>query len=451
MKTFSPKAFWSFFLLLSFFCDVNNYGSEIINSQLDVDNATQANFTAIKVGYYIPSKSSSFLKQCATEVRYALSCGGELNFVLLESDKNYSIGQLKKIAVENEIYVLISFTETDDALVCSVYDCNDNSKKQFTYKKQYEKMDIFLRTICSDIWKVVFGVSVTPYDFVLCYAIHDNIKKNWNITVQSPFTKKLERLMLTTKNAILDLSAIATIPQESLIFSQITNKNVRIVKLTSRGINSIVDVQGTCTSLCPLINNMLYVCSGNLYEMYYEKKNKKWHTLKIPNENNFLYASVVRGNDDNTIFIARNFKIMKGSIKYNKKNNMHPIVKIEESQISPEGVAATSLSYCYETDTLVTTERINGLMQIVIYTDVSKHNVKRIVLTNSHCNKQDVSISPCGTYIAYIHFNPVTGLFVPELINIYTKKVIRVVSKDDYSHEGRMNKRYGSVCWLKRI
>ena len=374
-----------------------------------------------------------------SEIFKALKIGGEIKFFNFKKNNNFKLKEIFKKLKNEKIYFYIIFFENENFFSWKIYSVFDEKFIEWkNYSKKNKNFDFILdlkRIICSDIWKVLFGSEVTPFDSFLLYSkdFYENDKKYSSIFSTQPFFSKNIKTQIKTNRIIVDLRVINNEESSFLTFSEITKKNVRIVKLKKNGnLSIIIDLPGTSTSLCNSENGLFYVRSSNIYYCYYESKTKRFIHQKINDNKNDIIASVCEG-PENSILCAKNYKIYKINFE---KDNDGKIIKTKEQLICPKDSISMGITYTKLSDNFITTEKIGNFYQLFSY---DKKNLKRVQITNSNYSKNEISISPCGCYIAYTVINNLNKKKRIEIMNLYTKKIIKLTDEEN---------RYISPVWI---
>ncbi len=252
----------------------------------------------------------------------------------------------------------------------------------------------------------------------------------------NPFFKSSNEIKkLKISRAIVDLNIVDIFGSENIVFSEVTPKNVRIVRFSNSGnLTPLIDIPGTSTSLCYQDDTAFYIRSQKLYHCYFNfKKSEIYHESCIDKNKNELFASVVRG-PNGTVLCAKDYKIFQINYELNEDGS---IKNIKENQISPKNVFSTSVTYNKERDLIITSEKIKNHIQLISY----DKNKNRTILTSSKYSKYEPVVSPCGTYVAYTIRDEKTGLKKIEIMNLYTKKVVLATVKQD---------NYVGISWINR-
>jgi hypothetical protein len=388
-----------------------------------VDNAK--NVISINLGYGFDDKN-----EISVLLKYILS-GLEVGNQIKLINSNINNGSIKIFSDEfydilknKNIFLYINFIDLSDSIIWKLYDIN--LKKFITgksYKKDLHKDYILARAICSDIWKELFGGQISPFDSFIVYIKKTFINGyNSEIIAINPLIKEFKNIMLSTSKKITDLSVLNTKPNSSILFSEITNKNVRLTKLCSnQKMCPIIDMPGTSTCAYHSDDGLFYIRSGFLYRYYYNKaKNKFIHELIEDGEKESTFASVMPG-PGKSIICAKDYKVF--IIKYEININQKLIIK-EKKCITGKN-KAFSATYNKENNLIITSEKIGKYQQLVSY---SEHGLNRKIITKSNYHKQDPNISPCGNYVVYISNKEKNGQFI-EIINLYTNKVIKITNE----------------------
>jgi hypothetical protein len=430
-----------FFLIftLNFFCDSTlniNSDDELVLDISNLEGSFSEGFSRIEVGFLDESSRSFFTDDnYVGEICSAISIGGEIVFKKVKSNKK---NEIFKNLRDISIYFYIVFFENNESILWKLYS-SDNEKflEGKSYKKSVKK-ETLLRVVCSDIWNVLFSSETAPFSSYLIYATTGNVKKNVSseIKIINPFFKCANEIKkLKISRSIVDLNIIDILGSENIVFSEVTSKNVRIIKINnSSNLTVLIDIPGTSTSLCYQDDTAFYIRSQSLYHCYFNfKKRAIYHEPCCDKSKNEVFASVVKG-PNGTILCAKDYKIFQINYLLNEDGSIKNII---ENQVSPENVFATAVAYNEEIDFIITTEKINNHFQLVLY----DKNKNRRILTTSKYSKLEPSISPCGTYVAYTIRDEKSGLKKIEIINLYTKKVILVTKKQD---------NYVGVSWIRR-
>jgi Tol biopolymer transport system component len=111
----------------------------------------------------------------------------------------------------------------------------------------------------------------------------------------------------------------------------------------------------------------------------------------------------------------------------------------KEIKISSKNCTVASFSYCRLTKEIVVSEKIQDVFQLFIY-DIQTMKKNRI--TSSFIHKQDPSFSPSGSWISYVAFDEKKNERYVEMINVYTKKNVRITDTPGC---------YVSPTWIRKI
>mgnify|MGYP003965013761 CR=1 FL=1 len=402
------------------------------------------NLDKVLIGYKIEKISEpQEIEIISSKIIKALGNGGEVCLSKVRSKNKLNLEKIFELFYKKSVLFYLILFETDEVLSWKLYSIITKSLIDGKeYSKKQNKNNI-LRAACSDIWKILFGSEITPFDSFLVYIKENGFleenkyQKYYEIFVKNLFLNDDSIRRMKTSRAITSLSIINTKPLSSIGFSEITDKNVRIVKLTPYGkLVSLIDLPGTSSSICVCENDVFYIRSRRLFHCFYDKRYKYFvHEPTIKNTpDDITYASIVELKKGK-LLCAKNYKIFL--INYDKNFN-GSIKSIEEEIVSPSGVVATNVSANANGSIFVTSEKIDGYYQLVAY---DSNDFTRTILTNSKYNKQEPSISPCETYIAYTVNDSKTGNKKIEVVNIYTGKILEISDK---------NSRLLSPKWIVR-
>lgn len=436
-----------FFFIFIFLFQINSkYLDSFNDSKIELISEEKSSFfqfsedfEKIKIAYSIEENNSLINDNFVFDsVFNAFKIGGEIKLYKINFEKKRSLKDVYKKLKDENIYFYIIFFENEKTFSWKVYSVLEEKFLDGTVyqKSDLKKNDINLKiSICSDLWKLLFESEITPFDSSLVYIknILLNGKKYSEIVTVNPFFDFTEKIRLKTNRAISDLSSIISGDNSTIIFSEVTNKNVRIVKLKENGgLSVLIDLPGTSGSLCSIDNDIFYVRSSKIYHCYYDFEKKSFIHEKIKTEKkNDLNASICKGPKKNSIICARNYKIY---IIYYQKNKNGSIFVENEKMLSPKDSFSTSVDFNDQSQFIFSSEKIGKYNQIFSY---DKDTLERKQLTNSNYSKSEISISPCGNYIAYSVKNN-DGTKRIETINVYTKK-IKVITE---------NQNCGTPTWI---
>ena len=385
-------------------------------------NGNNKNFSAviIKISSSIEKTTKSFL--ALQEIKNALQWGNQIIF----DESMY-----EKTDKEESALFKIKFSGDDKTISWRLYSISENKMIEGKEYSVSKKIPPLVHAISKDIWTALFGEgNHFEYDLVYVSKNSNNEKKMWEIHRCCPCVKGNNKTIVRSSKAILDMSSInpATI-NSFIVYSQATLSNVKILKLSSTGSLSVVVNQagtsGNFVATTSLEDNF-YVRSGILYHCYYDENRNFIH--KPFTTINMVISPAI--GPDKSIFYSSKNKIWQ--IEITKNNTTEPVLISEKERF------ALSPSYCNATETLLYTQKEKGFMQLVSYDIKTK---KKKVITDTKYHKQDPSLSPCGTYVAYIAFDQTNNKNYLECMNMHTNTVIRI-------EEAGENCMF--PCWLKR-
>ena len=436
MKTISIFLFY-------FFYSYSSTLSEEYDINFKLNDLTEKSL-GISCIYSLKNNSSSSIVE---SILNAIVSGGQVSFSKIEIPKNFTIEWGNKLLNKSYLFYFL-FEETDEFFIWKLYDLTNNLQfiKGKKYLKDNSKRSLLVRHICKDIWKDLFGNDITPFDYYLTFLIKNSSEKYKSIiTYLCPFIndygkkEESDRILLRTSRNFINLYTLDTKPNKSLICSEITNTNVKIIKLNMQGnISSLIDLKGTLSSLITNKNGVWYINSGKIYRSYFDKEKSKLIHICLTNFDfngeDSITAKISVG-PNNSILLTQNFKTYIIDYIIDEKDNC---IINNKKKLSPNNVKSVSITYNEKENIIVTSEKINNYYQLVSYDGTT---YERNILTESKFNKQDPSISPCGAFVAYIIYNGSNNKTSIELYNLYTKKIISVTKKQGY---------YLSPAWITR-
>lgn len=336
----------------------------------------------------------------------------------------------------DKIYIHLTLIEETNKISYKIYSEGKNEflcGKEFSFKKI---SDTLLRKIGKSLFIIFFGeANITPFDYFLVTSKSDitipqNKKRKYSILMESPFGNMYSKSILKTTSHIVDLGVCNT-ENPFLWYSEMTNKNVRIIKLSSNGsLIPLIDINGTTSSSFVTSNNLedsFFVSSGKIMRYKYNKKNESIEPVIFIQKDDYI-ASLCFMNK--SLFYTYKGSIYQTVIDLNNKS-----IK-ENIKIMYKDAYSISPSINEATNTLIFTSKINGYMQLVLYTLDDKRYYK---LTNSKYDKEDPSLSPCGNYVCYMVSKPNDHSCI-EIMNINTHAIIKYTDK---------NAEYRYPCWIK--
>lgn len=354
----------------------------------------------------------------------------DLVITALEKGNQLKINKNEPMIIENKkrLFSLLSEENVQFYLVLKVLDGQFIWKmynvftKSFIIGKAYKLKDNELldltRTVLIDIWEAIFGEGKTPFHCFLTYLETDRFenKQLSQIFFTHPLISGFSKKILTTKHGIIDLGKL---PREeggeSLLFSLCKNGEVDILSLDASGALKTL-IKSDTMAVSPSVNDegLFYISGGRLYRFYFNQQMKKFVSHLLDSATN--YVSVCAHPTEKKLLIAKNKKVYEVLYFCDEVTGE---LKIEKAyQISSQGgVMANAV---YDGESIIASERIQGCYQLVLF-----ENKMKTLLTLSDYHKQDPSISPCGTYVAYIAQTK-TGERYVEIMNRFTGVVFRV-------------------------
>jgi hypothetical protein len=364
----------------------------------------------------------------------ALEQGNQLKVI----KKDYSFCKNKKdlflFLAEDHVQFYIAFKFFDDQCVWKMYNV---FTKSFIIGKAYRmKKDSLIdlqRTILIDIWQTIFGEGKTPFHCFLTFleTARTHEKQLSQIFFTHPLIQGYSKKILTTKHAIIDLGKLPKYEGgEPLLFSLCKNGEVDIVSLDPQGIIKTL-IKSDAMAMSPSVNNdgLFYISGGMLYRFYFNKITKKFVSQLLDKANH--YVSVCAHPHEKKLLIAKNKKIYE--VLYALHDISGEMVVEKAYQISSLGSVMANAAY--DGEVIIASEKMRGYYQLVLFDGGAK-----IILTHSDYHKQDPTISPCGTYIAYIAQEADGNRYV-EMMNRFTGIVFRVTQ-----HSGE----YRFPVWVVR-
>lgn len=370
-----------------------------------------------------------------TSLMHGLTTGNQLKVIIIEQSLLKNKKAIYKKLGDQQIQFYFAFTIKANNITWKMY--NVFTQKFITgksYQLEKESTIDITRTILIDIWESIFGEGTTPFHSFLSFLNTEREANNQysKIVFIHPLIFGFEKIILKTTNDILDLAKLPTTPLESILFSIRLNAKVQIAKLTPQG-EIISIINNNCMAISPSVNNdgLFYICSGQLNYFYFNKILKKFVTEVL--DANTDYASVYAHEKEKKLLIARNRKIYE--VSYQTDQYTNKIIDLKGIQVSSNESIMGNGSYHNSEKKIITSEKINGIYQIVIFEDN-----KKMILTTTEYHKQDPVISPCGTYIAYIA-QLKNGERYVETLNIFTG-IVNQVTKEPGE--------YRFPVWIKR-
>ncbi len=354
----------------------------------------------------------------------------DLVIVGLEKGNQLKINKNESMEIENKKRLFSSLSEENVQfyLVFKVVD------KQFIWKiynvftksfmlgkaykiKENELLDL-TRTVLIDIWEAIFGEGKTPFHCFLTYLETDRFEQKQlsQIFFTHPLISGFSKKILTTKHSIIDLGKLPCEEGgESLLFSLCKNGEVDILSLDASGTLKTL-IKSDAMAVSPSVNDegLFYISGGKLYRFYFNQQMKKFVSHLLDSATN--YVSVCAHPTEKKLLIAKNKKVYEVLYLCDEVTGE---LKIEKAyQISSHG--SVMANAVYDGESIIASERIQGYYQLVLF-----ENKMKMLLTASDYHKQDPSISPCGTYVAYIAQTK-TGERYVEIMNRFTGVVFRV-------------------------
>ncbi len=373
---------------------------------------------SIAVDCFIDQSVSHAMHENISTILKALQVGGQIKI----REKPFTENDYKKIKNKknDSTFFSLVFFQSHSRLSWKLYGfgefgCIDGKE----YKN--EKPHALVKAICHDIWLALMG-GPTPFDAQLAYVkkTKNQNKVFFEICIMSPLTADNEKIVLRSSRPIVDLVGVDSTYGPSLIYSEMTQHNVRMLKLTNQGvIVPVIDLMGTAGGFTSSfdLETTFYVRSGVIYRYEYDMKNRRINhipfiALKSP------CASPIIGTRGNLFYAC-------GHTIYCCTYDPISYKILSHEAVSDPKSYSVAPSFCNETKTLVYTQRIGKYMQLVSYDRETKITS---ILTHSPYDKQDPAYSPCGNYIAYIarHDKKCNQI---ELLNIFTKKTVSITNK----------------------
>jgi hypothetical protein len=415
------------FTFLSSICD-----DEVTIIDLKETHSIKQEHEPLQLGYSVEGDNTYITKNI---IKF-LKLGDQLEFRQVACFKNVNSKTISKLSQYNILFYII-FTETQESFAWKLYEVNTGtflSGKQYNSSKINDKL---LRTITSDIWEDLFAEDA-PTNYLLTYIEkkQNSVGNNYNIIITSPIAQMFNKNLVSSSTPLVDLGVLDTEPHQSLALSQATSKNVRILKLTSDGsLVKLVDLPGTSTSVSSYEKGIIYIRSGKIYCCYFDEKEKGFVHAVCKKNDTSLYGAVVVTNDKSLLYI-RDFALFKCSYTLDKSG---ALTCGKEIKISSKNCTVASFSYCRLTKEIVVSEKIQDVFQLFIY-DIQTMKKNRI--TSSFIHKQDPSFSPSGSWISYVAFDEKKNERYVEMINVYTKKNVRITDTPGC---------YVSPTWIRKI
>lgn len=354
------------------------------------------------------------------QIMEILEKGNQIKTIFNQT-KNKNI--LFKELHNKDIQFHISLKIKNGKIIWKLYETIDKKLikgKSYPYKNISKPL--LLRTILIDLWQEFFGEEITPFE---CFLVFLNTKSSQNnlyytsINFFHPLIPGFEKQLLKTKNNILDMTVLQSLPLQSILFIMQKNEYMEIIKLNSFGqLSTIYKTKTTLTS--PTINKdgLFFIDSQCLFRYYFNKIKNKYIKEKIDTHKD--YVSVLAIIDEEKLLASRG-KILY-EINYQTDKTTNHIIINSAKKITESNIQSLNMTYNPNEKFIVVSQKINFFYQLVIY----EKNNKKIILTDTPYHKQDPSMSPCGNYIAYIAQNTIGERRI-EIINRYSGKVITAI------------------------
>ncbi len=369
---------------------------------------------ALEIAFGLESNNIFF-----NQIIDAISIGKQIKSSIISNNINKKNLYLE-LAEKNIQFYIYLYTK-NNTLIWKLYSVFD---QKFIKGKSYhytENSMPLLRTIAIDIWQELFGDIITPYNSFLTYlntSFNNHIQESC-IEFCHPLLSNFEKTIFKLNQNILDLNFIDSKPLQSLLFSTQGKYGTSIMKLNSHG-NIIKILEANNMLISPTVNQdgLFYINSGFLYRYYYHKEKKQFISELLDKNNDFVSVYAILNSHE--ILVSKNKKIFKVSYQINHNNN--ELILLQAEKITESSFHSLSMTYDYNDNRIIVSQKINGYYQLVAYS-----NKQKKIITKSNYHKQDPSISPCGNYIAYVAQTKDGDRYI-EVINKYSNEVIRVTN-----------------------
>jgi len=307
-----------------------------------------------------------------------------------------------------------------NCIECRLYDtmqCTMIQGKKYTKKSPLTR--VLAHTITDDLWK-----TLTNNDgfFSSRLAYCKDSKNNKGHTIRKLYVADFDG---TNEELIVDLPTICIAPRwhpnkPRIAYSEYADTNVRLMSVAmnkERKTLSSFDGINMLASYSPDGKSSTYCSSrGSGSCQIYLVKNG---TLKRCTKNTGNNTSPIFINDDQLCFCS---DFQTGSPQIYIAN-----IQTGHLQRITTGGYCTSPSYCQKTNKIAYHKMIHGTMQVMMYDCPTKTHTQ---ITKSKGSKHEVSWSPCGTQLVFVHEIPGKNSRLSSL-NLLTNKTRPLTSELD--------------------
>lgn len=267
--------------------------------------------------------------------------------------------------------------------------------------------------IAHDIWQAMTATQ-DPFLTVIAYIKRDKKGRPGSQLWITSFNGTASTQICRSSQILIAPSWNKNSMTPTITLSEFTPRNVRLKAIDLKGHSKIVlDVDGTSVgvSYAPQGNDVIYCRSGDIWYFHYDpQQHKGIHRLLISKNEPCACPSLLANGD--VVYGCA------GKIWY-----YHADTKEHEPLSSGYCVAP---SYNQVRSSLVYSKKIQGVMQLCIYSLITKEEQQ---LTFDKRDKIDACWSPCGSYIACCSTNGKKGQIMT--LHIYTGQQKFITDPDD--------------------
>ena len=407
-------------------------GMSIITAQeieLSISGAQQAQ---MPLAIIVLDEANNDLNDIATTIRKDLQFTDQFKPCITKYDANLPKKLLRKrlqnLGSTGTPIALCISSESQNSISWRLYDtvqCSMICGKKYT--KNSSVVRGWAHAIADEAWKTLTG-NDGFFSSRIAYCKTSRNKKGH--TIKKIYIADFDG---SNEELLVDLPTLTIAPRwhpkkPSISYSEYADTNVELMSMS-------IDKKRKRLSNFDGVNMLASFSPNGKAMTYCSSRGSGSCQIYLMKDNNLKRCTNNTGNNSSPIFIDEDHLCFCSNFQTNRPQIYIANIKTGHLQRITKGGYCTSPSYCKKNKKIAYHAMINGAMQVMIYDCATKTHTQ---LTKSGGNKHEVSWSPCGTQLLFVHEIPQKNSRLSSF-NLLTNKSKYVTSANDqcsYSHWG---------------